>query len=280
MVRIITEALIENYKMALTEEEKSQNTIEKYLRDIRRFRIFLGNSEEITKEKMIRYKLYLKANYKISSINSMLASLNSFLKWAGWSDCTVKAFKVQSMSFRSANKELSMTEYKRLVYAAQRKGQTWLYLIMLTLCSTGIRISELPFITVRSLSTRQAEVNNKGKIRTVILPVDLCVKLRHYANQRGIKEGSIFITRTGKNIDRSNIHHAMKKLCVEADVEKMKVYPHNFRHLFAVHHYRQNRDLSGLAAILGHSSINTTRIYTMVTVKQKEEEINALGLVV
>lgn len=141
-------------------------------------------------------------------------------------------------------------------------------------------ISELPYITVKSLATRQAEVANKGKHRKVILPIDLCVKLRFYVEQKGIQEGNIFVTRNGKNIDRSNIYHAMKKLSREAAVEKVKVYPHNLRHLFAVRHYRQNRDLSGLAAILGHSSINTTRIYTMVTIEQKEEEINALGLVI
>lgn len=280
MNRSIAEAMLEQYEDYLRVEEKSENTIAKYLRDLRGFCDFTDNNKEITKELVMEYKGHLREKYKVSSANSMLASLNGFLKWAGWEDCSVKAFKVQRECFRSSGKELNVTEYKRLARAAQKRGQTWLYLLMLTLCSTGIRISELPFITVQSLATRQAEVKNKGKIRRVILPVDLCVKLRRYAEQRGIEEGSIFVTRNGKPIDRSNIHHAMKKLCVKADVEKEKVYPHNLRHLFAVQHYKKNRDLSGLASILGHSNINTTRIYTMVTIEQKEDEINALGLVV
>lgn len=280
MERMITEMMLDRFIFALKEEEKQRNTIDKYYRDVRNFINFVGENKEITKELVIEYKEYLKENYKISSANSMIAALNSFLKWAGWGDCSVKAFKVQSDCFRSTEKELSVSDYEKLLTAAQKKGQTWLYLIMLTLCSTGIRISELPYITVKSLATRQAEVSNKGKRRKVILPIELCVKLRRYAKQKGIKEGSIFVTRNGKNIDRSNIYHAMKKLCKDADVEKAKVYPHNLRHLFAVSHYKQNRDLSGLASILGHSSINTTRIYTMVTIEQKEEEINALGLVI
>lgn len=280
MERMITETMLNRFVITLKEEEKQRNTIDKYYRDVRHFLDYIGENKKITKELVIEYKMYLKENYKVSSANSMIAALNSFLKWAGWADCTVKAFKVQSECFRSTEKELSISDYEKLLVAAQKKGQIWLYLIMLTLCSTGIRISELPYITVKSLSTRQAEVYNKGKRRKVILPVQLCVKLRCYAKQKGINDGSIFVTRNGKNIDRSNIYHAMKKLCVDSNVEKTRVYPHNFRHLFAVHHYKQNRDLSGLASILGHSSINTTRIYTMVTIEQKEKEINALGLVI
>lgn len=280
MAGIITDTLMENYEAALVEEEKSDNTIDKYMRDIRKLRSFVGENKEITKEMVIQYKLYLKEAYKTTSANSMLAAINAFFRWAGWTECVVKSFKVQAQCFRSENKELNIEEYQRLAEAAQQKGQIWLYLIIITLCSTGIRISELPYITVQSLASRQARVFNKGKMRKVILPLDLCRKLKRYAEQRGIKHGSIFVTRSGKNIDRSNIYHAMKKLCNHANIEKKKVFPHNLRHLFAVQHYEQNHDLSGLAAILGHSNINTTRIYTMVTVERKEEEINALGLVV
>ena len=148
------------------------------------------------------------------------------------------------------------------------------------LCATGLRVSELPFVTVESLATRQAVVRNKGKTRRVILPVELCRKLRFYARKRGIQSGSVFVTRTGKPLDRSNIHHAMKKLCARAGVEPTKVFPHNLRHLFAVEHYERHHDLAGLASLLGHANVNTTRIYIMVTLERKEEEINALGLVV
>lgn len=280
MERIITEEMLEQYIVSLKLDGKSKNTRSKYMHDIKVFINFVGENKTITKELVIAYKDYLKEHYAISSANSMIAALNSFLKWAGWADYTVKAFKVQSECFRSAEKELTFDEYGKLLVAAQKKGQTWLYLIMVTLCSTGLRISELRFVTVQSLYNRQAVVTNKGKMRRVILPFDLCRKLRAYVMQNGIKEGSVFVTRKGKPLDRSNIHHAMKKLCKEAGVESTKVFPHNFRHLFAVRHYECNHDLSGLAAILGHSNINTTRIYTMVTIEQKDAEINALGLVI
>lgn len=280
MKKNITQVMLEEFQTQLKAEEKSTNTITKYLRDVKKFLVFLEENKEITKELVISYKQYLKDCYMLSSANSMLASINSFFKWAGWFDCVVKPFKVQHESFRAADRELSREEYIRLTKVAQEKGQTWLYLIMVTLCSTGIRISELSFITVQSLSTHQARIVNKGKVRKVILPAELCRKLRQYAKKRGITSGSIFVTRNGKPIDRSNVHHAMKKLCKEANVQQGKVFPHNLRHLFAVQHYGENHDLSGLASILGHSNINTTRIYTMVTLEEKEAEINALGLVV
>lgn len=182
MERMITETMLDRFVFALKEEEKQKNTIEKYNRDVRRFFSFAGENKKITKELVIEYKLYLKEHYKVSSANSMIAALNSFLKWAGWADCTVKAFKVQSDCFRSTEKELSISDYEKLLEAAQQKGQTWLYLIMLTLCSTGIRISELPYITVQALATRQARAFNKGKMRKVILPVDLCRKLKRMQN--------------------------------------------------------------------------------------------------
>lgn len=280
MNRTITEEQIANFQQSLVQEERSASTIEKYLRDLRKFRNRIGAETEITKEATIAYKTWLGEHYAVSSANSMLAALNRFFQFAGWTDCVVKPFKLQRQSFRSAERELTREEYVRLTQTAKNRGQTWLYLAMVTLCSTGIRISELPFITVESLSTRRATVRNKGKIRQVILPSELCKKLKNFAEKRGIVKGSVFVTRTGKPIDRSNIHHAMKKLCAEAGVESGKVFPHNLRHLFAVEHYDRHHDLAGLASILGHGSINTTRIYTMVTVEQKAQEINVLGLVV
>ena len=210
----------------------------------------------------------------------MLAALNHFFCFLERPELVVKPFRLQRSSFRSNERELTRNEYIRLTQAARRRGQDWLYLIMVTLCATGIRVSELRFVTVESLSTRRFAVFNKGKSRQVILPVELCRKLRVFAKERGVTKGSVFVTRSGKPMDRSNIHHAMKKLCAEAGVEPGKVFPHNLRHLFAVEHYEKHRDLCGLASILGHSNVNTTRIYTMVTIARKEEEIEELKLVV
>jgi site-specific recombinase XerD len=279
MTCITTSDDITRFECALQEEERADATVEKYLRDLKRFLAYVGE-EPFTKEKVIAYKNALKESYCLTSANSMLAALNRFLAFLGRNDLTVRPFKLQRESFRSAERELSREEYLRLTRAAQERGQTWLYLVMVTLCATGIRISELPFITVESLATRRATVRNKGKTRQVILPLELCRKLRKFAQERGVTKGSVFVTRGGKPIDRSNIHHAMKKLCAQAGVEPGKVFPHNLRHLFAVAHYEKHRDLAGLASILGHSSINTTRIYTMVTAEEKAQEISALGLVV
>jgi site-specific recombinase XerD len=280
MERIITGELLNSFKNQLQADEKSTHTIEKYLRDVRKFCSFAEKNKAITKELVIAYKEYLRENYALSSANSMLAALNSFFMWVGWVDCMVKPFKEQKDSFRSEEKELSFSEYIRLLETAKKQKQIWLYLVMVTLASTGIRISELKYITVNSLCTRRARVFNKGKSRTVVLPSDLCKKLRVYIREKNITSGSIFVTRNGNPIDRSNIHHAMKRLCKKAGVNKNKVFPHNLRHLFAVRHYSENHDLTGLASILGHSNINTTRIYTMETIEAKAEEINALGLVV
>ena len=237
MKRIADNFALTSFRTYLADAERAPATIGKYLRDVKKFYSFSGIGAEITKETTIEYKNWLQERYQISSANSMLASLNHFFRFMGWTELSVKPFKQQQQSFRSSDRELSREEYVRLTQTAQRKGQIWLYLIMVTLCATGIRISELPFITVESLSTRQAIVRN-------------------------------------------NIHHAMKKLCEEAGVKQKKVFPHNLRHLFAVEHYEKHRDLSGLANILGHSNINTTRIYIMVTIERKEEEMDALGLVV
>lgn len=260
--------------------EKSKATISKYLRDMRAFFAFAGENREITKELVISYKQYLSEHYELTSANSMLAALNHFFNVFGWEDCKVKSFRIQRQMCRLADRELSREEYVRLLETAKRRGQNWLYLVMLTICSTGIRVSELPFITVESLHTRRARVSLKGKARIVILPLELCRELRQYANQKNIHSGSVFVTRNGKHIDRSNILHAMKKLCKEANVERSKVFPHNLRHLFAVTYYQKERDISHLADILGHSNINTTRIYTLVSVEEQERQLERLGLVI
>ena len=258
--------------------EKSQATIEKYLRDVKGFIRYVGEDGMITKNVVITYKQHLLRWYAVTSANSMLAAVNYFLKAVGSEDCVVKTFKVQKAAFREKERELTKAEYLRLIAAARRKGKQRLCLVMQTIGATGIRISELPFITVESLYTHQAKVCLKGKTRTVILPLKLCRELKKYAREKGIHSGSIFVTRTGRPLDRSNILHEMKSLCDMAQVVSSKISPHNLRHLFAVTYYNRERDICHLADLLGHSNINTTRVYTLVSYEEQEQQINRLGL--
>lgn len=277
MSRQITESDILRFKGKLLEEEKSKSTIQKYMRDMKAFRKFAGK-KEVTKDMVIQYKQYLKENYKTASVNSMLAAVNRFLKEMEWYDCVVKVLKVQRQAFRSRERELTREEYFRLLETARAKNNMRLYLLMQTICSTGIRVSELPFITLEAARSGRASVSLKGKTRTVLLPRELCRKLKSYAREKDIQKGSIFITRNGIPLDRSNILHDMKALCKEAEVDRSKVFPHNLRHLFACMFYKAERDLSRLADILGHSNVNTTRIYTCVSSEEQIRKIEKLGL--
>ncbi len=258
-------------------EEKSENTIAKYMRDAAAFMEYLaGNS--VTKEKVIDYKNKLiSENYAVRSINSMIASLNSLFSFLGRHDCRVKSMKVQRQIYVSQERELTKAEYERLLDAAKIKSER-LYFLMQTICSTGIRISELRFITVEAVKSGEASINCKGKRRSVWLPKKLCRMLKEYIKKYNIKRGSVFITKTGKPLDRSNIWAEMKKLCGKAGVDKKKVFPHNLRHLFARVYYSREKDIVRLADILGHSSINTTRIYTMESGDMHRRQIERMGL--
>ena len=249
----------------MMELERSSLTIRKYLRDITTFRRWLGENGPVDKNTVIRFKQMLREKYRLSSANSMLSALNKFFQLLGWDDCYIRTFKTQRASFRNEERELSMEEYKRLLKAAKEKGDMQIHRIMETIASTGIRISELPFITVAALNTRRALVSLKGKTRQVLIPVGLCKKLRQYCKERKITSGSIFVTRTGRPLDRSNILHRMKALSTTAQVERSKIFPHNLRHFFAVNYYRTEKDIVRLADLLGHTSINTTRIYTLIS---------------
>ena len=270
--------IMERFESRLKEEEKSRATIEKYLRDAKAFAAFLGDAP-VTKDAVIRYKSHLSENYAVASANSMLAAVNSFLRFLECADCVVRTFTVQKAVFRSRELELSRNEYVRLVETAKRRGNRRLCLVMQTICATGIRISELPFVTVESLHTRRARVSLKGKTRTVILPMELCRELKRYVKSSGIQSGSVFVTRGGRPMDRSNILHAMKALCQEAGVAAGKVFPHNLRHLFAVTYYNVEKDICHLADLLGHSNVNTTRIYTLISCEMQEQRLDGLGLV-
>ena len=275
----IDEEKIRRFEHLLIEDEKCRTTRKKYVRDVRELLAYTGENGLITKEIMITYKQYLIEKYSIATVNGMLASINSFLKKMNWYDCIVKSLKVQREAFRSQERELTRDEYYRLLETARSRGNKRLYLLMETICSTGIRVSELPFITVEALCTRRARVSLKGKTRTVILSQALCRELKQYVKEKNIRTGSIFITRNGQPLNRSNIFKEMKSLCEDADVDSKKVFPHNLRHLFACTYYQKEKDISHLADLLGHSNVNTTRIYLMKSSEEQEKQIECLGLV-
>ena len=270
--------LILEFEEYLRQEEKSNITIEKYLRDVEKFSRFVG-SNDVTKETVIEYKKSLiESGYATRSINSMLASLNNFLTYAGYADCKVKSMKMQRQIYCAEEKELTKAEYLRLLNAA--KQQTRLYYILQTICGTGIRVSELSYFTVEAVSTGEVVVFCKNKRRTILLPGKLRKSLMKFAKQQGIYSGIIFQTKSGKPINRSNIWSDMKKLCKRAGVNASKVFPHNLRKLFARTFYRIEKDIAKLADILGHGSIDTTRIYIMTTGVEHRKKIEQLGLVV
>ncbi len=278
--RILTSEAIDCFKKHLREEEKSENTIEKYLRDVRAFAAYLSGIE-VTKETVIAYKSRLLAeNYAVRSINSILASVNSLFAFLGWADLKVKSIKIQRQIYCPEEKELTKAEYMRLVNTAKQKGNERLNLILQTICDTGIRVSELQYITVDAVKNGEAIVSLKGKTRSVFIVKDLKKKLLRYAAEQGITSGTIFITRTGRPISRTNIWREMKSLCVQAGVNPQKVFPHNLRHLFARIFYGLEKDIAKLADILGHSSINTTRIYIMSTGNKHRRRMEHMRLII
>lgn len=278
--RILTNEALERFEKHMREEEKSENTVEKYLRDIRAF-IAYSNASEVTKEIVIAYKNKLTAeNYAVRSINSMLASLNSLFSFLGWHECKVKSIKLQRQIYCPEEKELTKAEYTRLVNAAKKKGNERLNLILQTICGTGIRVGELRFITLEAVKCGVATVSLKGKTRSVFIVKELQKKLRRYAAEQGIRSGCIFVTRTGKPMSRTNIWREMKNLCREAEVSPSKVFPHNLRHLFARVFYGVEKDIAKLADVLGHSSINTTRIYIVTTGNEHRRRMENMRLII
>lgn len=276
-MRKITNELIENFKIDLVEEEKAQATIEKYIRDILAFVKWLSG-RAVEKQTVLEYKQKLIEKYAPASVNSVLSSLNRFFVFAQWFNCKVKSIKIQKQVFAKQERELTKAEYDRLLAAALHKDNKRLYLLMQTICSTGIRVSELKFITVEAVKAQKAIINLKGKTRSVFLPNMLCKMLLRYIKEEKIKSGSVFVSKNGRPLDRCNIYHDMKKLCESANVDRSKVFPHNLRHLFARTYYSLEKDISRLADILGHSSVNTTRIYTMETGEIHRKQIQKLGL--
>lgn len=277
--RVITAKMIAEFEEHLILEERSVATIQKYIRDVKTFTAYAQNSA-ITKETVIAYKKYLQENYAVRSVNSMLASINSFFSLFGWNDLKVKSLKLQQQVFCPEEKELTKEEYTRLCRTAERRHNERLNLILQTICGTGIRVSELQFITVEAARCGEAVVSCKAKTRAVFLVKALRQKLLRYAAEQNIKSGIIFVTRTGKPISRTNIWREMKALCLEANVNPQKVFPHNLRHLFARVFYGIEKDIAKLADILGHSSINTTRIYIISTGTEHRQRVENMRLII
>ena len=275
--RNITEEQIQSYHQYLIRDEKSTATVEKYLRDVRAFSVFAGGAA-VTKELTVAYKKELLKNYAPRSINSMLAGVNSFLSFMGWMNCKVKLLKLQRQVYCAEEKELTKAEYERLLKAAEKNEQ--LRLVMQTICATGIRVSELRFFTVEAVKHGEVVVSCKAKTRTIFIPGKLRKRLLDYAGKQGIRSGVIFLAKSGKPLDRKTIWAQMKGLCKAAGVKPGKVFPHNLRKLFARTFYGIEKDIAKLADILGHSSIDTTRIYIMTTGTEHRRKIERLGLVV
>ena len=267
---------IKQYTLHLHNEEHAESTVEKYVRDIRAFADFL-DGKAVTKESAIEWKIRLKETHAASSVNSMLAAINSFFAYFKL-DVKVKPYRIQRQTFLPDKKDLSKNEYERLLKAANSTKNERLFYIMQTICATGIRVSELKFITVESVRDGQAVITNKGKTRTIFIPNELRKSLLHYAKKRSITSGYIFITKSGKPMSRSNIWAEMKKLCTTAEVEPTKVFPHNLRSLFSRVFYSIDKDLAKLADMLGHSSVNTTRIYIMESGAKHRRIVENLGL--
>ena len=275
--RFITTSILAAYKEHLISEERSPATIEKYIRDVAAFAEYVQMSE-ITKDAVLAYKRQIMQNYAARSVNSMLSSINSLFAFLRWHDLKVKTLKIQRQIFCSEKKELTKSEYARLCEAAEKRNER-LKLILQTICGTGIRVSELRYITVEAAKQGEAVVNCKSKTRVIFIVKELRKKLLRYAAEQNIKTGMIFITKAGKPINRTNIWREMKSLCKAANVNPQKVFPHNLRHLFARVFYGIEKDIAKLADILGHSSINTTRIYIISTGTEHRRRMENMHLI-
>ena len=275
----ITTAAVHRFCLHLRGEEREPGTIEKYSRDVRVFAAWL-QGREVSKERTVEWKEHLRAaGYAPVTINSMLVAVNQFLHFLGLDDMRVKTLRIQRRMFRSRERELTREEYGRLVETAHTLGKVRLALLIETICATGIRVSEVKYITVEAIQSGRAEISLKGKIRTILIPNKLCRKLRKYAGKQKIASGEIFLTRSGKGLSRRQIWAEMKGLCRKAGVAPSKVFPHNLRHLFARSFYRACRDVVQLADVLGHSSVETTRIYLISTGMELAHRMDRLGLV-
>jgi len=277
--RKITTEQIAAYEHYLQTEERAPATAEKYMRHIQRFTLWLGE-RSVVREAVTGWKECLLAQGRApATVNGALAALNGFFRFLGWEDCRVKFLKIQRRMFREQSRELTRADYDRLITAAQARGRDRLALLMETICATGIRVSEVKYITVEAAKAGRAEIALKGKIRVILIPNKLCRKLLKYAKKNKTASGEIFLTRNGTPMSRRQIWAEMKGLCRAAGVAPSRVFPHNLRHLFAGAFYRATRDIVKLADVLGHSSIETTRIYLLTSGAEHQRQLDRLGLV-
>ncbi len=273
----VTRIELESFTSSLKREERTPGTIGKYLRGSGEFASWLGE-RELAKDTAAGWREHLlEAGYAPATINSMLSAVNRLLKFLGREDCRIRFLRAQRKTFREQNRELTRAEYQRLLDTAAEHRQERLGLLMETICATGIRVSEVQYITVEAVQSGRAEISLKGKIRTILLPSKLCRKLLKYARKQKTASGEIFLTRSGKPVSRRQIWREMKALCAKAGVEASKVFPHNLRQLFATLFYKVCRDIAKLADVLGHSSINTTRIYLMTTGAEHARQLETFG---
>ena len=277
--QIITEPRLAAFRRHLLAQERSPGTIQKYLADLEAFARWLSG-RPVTREEANAWKTQLTARgYAPVTVNAKLAALNSFFRFAGWEDCRLRFLKIQRRMFRDQSRDLTRAEYETLVSAARDRGREDLALLLETICATGIRVSEVRYITREAVRAGRADIALKGKIRTILLPGKLCQKLKKFAQNKKIASGELFLTGSGKPMTRQQIWAAMKALGRTAGVEATKVFPHNLRHLFAAAFYRACRDVVRLADVLGHSSIETTRIYLLTTGQEHRRQLDRLGLV-
>ena len=279
MERQLNTERIREFEAHLICEERSAATVEKYLHDIRVFYSFI-NGKELTKTAVMEYKSHLLTKYTVTSANSMLAALNAFFRYLGLYELCVKQYKIQKSAFCPEEKELTRAEYLRLLEAARRGGNERLNLIIQTICGSGIRVSELEYITVEAVRRGEAFVNCKGKNRRIFIISELRKRLLNYIKQQKIKSGAVFVTKSGRPVSRHNIWRDMKALCKDAGVSPSKVFPHNLRHLFARTFYGIEKDIAKLADILGHTSINTTRIYIVTTAAEHKRKMENMRLII
>ena len=277
--KIMTTEQLHSFRNYLQEEERSEATAEKYLCEVTQFAAWLNNTE-VTKSAVAEWKEHLLSEgYEPSTVNGKLTALDRFFDFMGWSDCKVKHLKLQRRLFRDESRELTKAEYERLIETAEGLGKERLALLMESICGTGIRVSEVKYLTVEAAQQGKVEIYLKGKVRTILIPGKLCKKLLKYAKKHKIASGEIFLTRGGKSLSRKQIWAEMKALCKRAGVAPSKVFPHNLRHLFARTFYRVCRDVAKLADVLGHSSIETTRIYLISTGAEHAKTLDLLRLV-
>lgn len=279
-MRILEQNQVAAFARKLQENECAAGTIAKYRHDVQQFCQW-AETRPVSRELANEWKEHLvSAHYAPATINSMLAALNGFFRFMGWNDCRVKFLKIQRKLFRDTARELTRTEYERLIHTAETQGKHRLALLMEAICATGVRVSEVKYLTVEAARVGRTEISLKGKIRTILLPNKLCRKLLKYAKKQKIASGEIFLTKSGKGMSRRQIWADMKRLCTAAGVEPSKVFPHNLRHLFATAFYRACKDIAQLADVLGHSSIETTRIYLVTSGAEHRKQLDLLGLVV